>query len=211
MRSVPTVSAFVAALATAVAGCTSLSGLGGSFDYGCKAPIGVRCDSVSGTYHNAIQNNLPSQRRERGDAPSTAPSDLRTLRQRSPSALTTALSLPPGQDERGSGYSPAPLRSQPKTLRLWIKAWEDADHDLNGESLVWVQVDNGRWLVEHVQRQDREMFVPVRPPRNTTAAKAAAVETSKDAAAPQASPGNASPITSALKALQAQGNGGATN
>jgi conjugal transfer pilus assembly protein TraV len=211
MKSISAISVPTTMLAAALAGCANLSGLGGSSDYGCKAPIGVRCDSVSGTYHNAIRNNLPSQRRERGDAPSTAPSDLRALPQPSPSALTTALSLPPGQDERGPGYSPTPLRSQPKTLRLWIKAWEDTDHDLNGESLVWVQVDNGRWLVEHVQRKDREMFVPVRPPRNTTAAKAAAVETSKDAAVPEASSGNASPITSALKALQAQGNSGATN
>ncbi len=45
-----------------LAGCTSISGLTGSSSYACKAPDGVTCDSVSGTYANAVQNNLPSQR-----------------------------------------------------------------------------------------------------------------------------------------------------
>jgi conjugal transfer pilus assembly protein TraV len=49
-----------------------------------------------------------------------------------------------------------PLRAGPRVLRLWIKPWEDADRDLNGESLVYVQIDNGRWLVDHVQRQARD-------------------------------------------------------
>ena len=48
-----------------LAGCTSLSGLSGTSDYACKAPEGVTCDSVSGTYANAIHNNLPSQRARR--------------------------------------------------------------------------------------------------------------------------------------------------
>jgi hypothetical protein len=42
-----------------------MSGLSGSSDYACKAPDGVTCDSVSGTYANAIHNNLPSQRARR--------------------------------------------------------------------------------------------------------------------------------------------------
>ena len=28
----------------------------------------------------------------------------------------------------------------------------------NGESLVYVQIDNGRWLVDHVQRQARDAY-----------------------------------------------------
>lgn len=47
----------------ALSGCMSMSGLGGDSKYACKAPDGVTCDSVSGTYANAVANNLPSQRK----------------------------------------------------------------------------------------------------------------------------------------------------
>ena len=36
-----------------------------------QGPDGVTCDSVSGTYANAVQNNLPSQRRTAGASPGT--------------------------------------------------------------------------------------------------------------------------------------------
>ena len=45
-----------------LAGCMSLSGLSGNSSYACKAPDGVTCQSVSGTYANAVANNLPAQR-----------------------------------------------------------------------------------------------------------------------------------------------------
>ena len=91
----------------------------------------------------------------------------------------------------------------PCVLRLWVKSWEDADRDLVGESLVYVQVDNGRWLVDHVQRQQRDAFAPVRVPKvPTVGAKSAA-------ASPAGAPGQApsqsdepQSITQALRALQ---------
>lgn len=46
-----------------LSGCMSMSGLGGDSKYACKAPDGVTCDSVSGTYANAVANNLPGQRK----------------------------------------------------------------------------------------------------------------------------------------------------
>ena len=49
--------------------CMNMSGLGGDSKYACKAPEGVACDSVSGTYANAVHNNLPSQRAKRSAAP----------------------------------------------------------------------------------------------------------------------------------------------
>ena len=60
----------VVAGAMALAACTNMSGLSGSSSYACKAPDGVICDSVSGTYANAVQNNLPSQK-PRAVAPAT--------------------------------------------------------------------------------------------------------------------------------------------
>ena len=189
-----------------LAGCANLSGLDGTSSYGCKAPEGVKCDSVSGTYHNAIQNNLPSQRRS---AP-TGPADLsvapaaaaagRTLPATTPALLASAARTPPAGE--GAAYLAAPLRAAPRVLRLWIKPWEDAERDLNGESLVYVQVDNGRWLVDHVQRQAREPYAAVRPAKlPPPATKGGAQEAGKAAAGPAPAEDGVS-ITQALRALQ---------
>jgi conjugal transfer pilus assembly protein TraV len=95
----------------------------------------------------------------------------------------------------------APLRAAPRVLRLWIKAWEDADRDLVGESLVYVQVDNGRWLVDHVQRQQREPFVPIRAPRPPAATKSAGAAAGPNG--PSTTPTEDAPsLTQALRALQ---------
>lgn len=179
--------------------CASITGLDGGSSYACKAPEGVRCDSVSGTYHNALQNNLPSQRRGPTSGQSQPPAAPGPAGVRNvPVMLDTAARTMPS--DAAPGYVAAPLRAAPRILRLWIKSWEDADRDLNGESLVYVQVDNGRWLVDHVQRQSRESFAPVRPGKSPAAAK------SGDAAKPSANAGadDASSITQALRALQSR-------
>lgn len=177
--------------------CANFSGLDATSNYACKAPEGVKCDSVSGTYYNAIQNNLPSQRRAPASAPSTSPSTHIPAQRATPAMLSTAVKTAP---DDGVAYAATPLRASPKVLRLWIKSWEDADRDLNGESLVYLQVDNGRWLVDHVQRQSREAFAPVRPGKSPAASKSAA----GDPARPTSSvaPDDASSITQALRALQ---------
>lgn len=188
-------SFFFMATAFALAGCTSFSGLDGSSSYGCKAPDGVKCDSVSGTYYNSMANNLPSQRRTHSPAPVT-PSDA------APTYRTVGISAPsatgPGAASGAlSVAAAAPLRSQPRILRLWIKPWEDADRDLNGESLVFVQVDNGQWLVDRAQRLAREPYAPVKAPKRQLPAAAAS------ASSPNASAGDASSVAQALRARQA--------
>ena len=59
----------------------------------------------------------------------------------------------------------SPLRSQTRVLRLWFKPWEDADHDLYDQGYVYVQIDNGRWLIDHAQQRIRDAYAPVRPPQ----------------------------------------------
>ena len=198
--------AVVTTVATSVlaTGCGSITGLDGQSSYSCKAPDGVRCDSVSGNYHNAIQNNLPSQRRTPmlgGGA--EAPPALPARQAGALSGSTVSVSNPaPSTAARTSAtveptpHSAAPLRASPRVMRLWIKPWEDADRDLNGEAMVYVQVDNGRWLVDHVQRQAREPYAPVRPQTQPVATSAKA----GPAAAPDDGPGSS--ITKALRALQ---------
>lgn len=137
--------------------CMNMSGLGGDSKYACKAPEGVACDSVSGTYANAIHHNLPGQRARR-PATRQESSGERT------SEATTGTAAPTTAGDAGRGFAPRPLRSQARVLRLWIKPWEDADGDLYDQGYVYVQVDNGQWLIDHVQRQIRDAYAPLKPP-----------------------------------------------
>ena len=157
-------SAFAGAMA--LAACTNMSGLSGSSSYACKAPDGVICDSVSGTYANAVQNNLPSQK------PRTVAPALKEGTATATPAGTGALALPsrpiPTTDAAATPMMPA--RSSARVLRLWFKPWEDADRDLYDQGFVYVQIDSGGWLIEHVQRQIREAHAPLRPPPRGTPA-----------------------------------------
>jgi conjugal transfer pilus assembly protein TraV len=160
------------ALASLSVGCSSITGLDGSSTYACKAPEGIKCDSVSGTYHNAVQNNLPAQRRSSLPArPSEGSGTQPTLQ---PIVATSPSASP--------GYAASPLRSQPRILRLWVKPWEDADRDLNGESVVFVQVDNGQWLVDRVQRQAREPYAPIKASKKASTAATGAAGKNEGAA-----------------------------
>lgn len=140
--------------------CMNMSGLGGDSKYACKAPEGVACESVAGTYANALHHNLPSQRARRSPAARQDEFD-----ERAPEAATRAAS-PATAGDAGPGVASSPLRSQARVLRLWIKPWEDADGDLYDQGYVYVQVDNGQWLIDHVQRQIRDAYAPLKPPPN---------------------------------------------
>jgi conjugal transfer pilus assembly protein TraV len=144
-----------------LSGCMSMSGLSGSSSYACKAPDGVTCDSVSGTYANAVQNNLPSQRRTTAATPGTPQAPRATDGIAGAGAAASRIAVSPT-----APLSPTamPLRSSARILRLWFKPWEDADRDLHDQGYVYVRVDDGQWLVEHAQRQIRDAYAPLRPP-----------------------------------------------
>jgi conjugal transfer pilus assembly protein TraV len=143
-----------------------MSGLSGSSSYACKAPEGVICDSVSGTYANAVQNNLPSQK-SRAVAPATKEGTAPAT-----PAGTAATALPPRPaPTAAAAVTPMmPARSSARVLRLWFKPWEDADRDLYDQGFVYVQIDNGGWLIEHVPRHIREPHPSLRPPPRGTPA-----------------------------------------
>ena len=138
--------------------CMNMSGLGGDSKYACKAPEGVACDSVSGTYANAVHNNLPSQRAKRSAAPRKEASEANPPESARPAPSSVATG------DADTAVTPSPLRSQARLLRLWIKPWEDADGDLYDQGYVYVQVDNGQWLIDHVQRQIRDANAPLKAP-----------------------------------------------
>jgi len=135
-----------------------MSGLGGDSKYACKAPDGVACDSVSGTYANALHNNLPSQQAQRS---------ARRQKEASEESPSQSLGRPISSataNASGMAVTPTPLRTQARILRLWIKPWEDADGDLYDQGYVYVQVDNGQWQIDHVQRQIRDRYAPLKLP-----------------------------------------------
>lgn len=142
-----------------LAGCMSLSGLSGNSSYACKAPDGVTCQSVSGTYANAVANNLPAQRTRA--TPTATPASA---------PPSSAASAPAVRNASADAAQGLPLRSAPRILRLWFKPWEDADRDLYDQGYVYVQVDGGRWLVDHAQRAIREAYAPIRAPAGRAAA-----------------------------------------
>ncbi|UEC01775.1 TraV family lipoprotein [Burkholderia vietnamiensis] len=144
-----------------LAACVNMSGLDGDSKYACAAPEGVACDSVAGTYENSIRNNLPSQQRRKA-SDSGAESSRHAADQpgkASPRQPSVALIAPDADTPQ-----PQALRSQARYLRLWIKPWEDADGDLFDQTHIYVQIDNGRWQIEHMQQAIRDRYTPLRPP-----------------------------------------------
>lgn len=166
-RSVVCVAALAGALLAA--GCVSMAGVGGTSEYACKAQPGVRCESVSGTYQNAVKKNLPGQRPSQADQPYPGAGGA-AERALQPVTFAPGVQIAPGL----AAYRTETLRSAPRVLRLWIKPWEDADGDLVDQSYVYVEVDRGRWRIDHVRREQREAFAPVFAPRGAPAPAAAA-------------------------------------
>ena len=166
----------------ALSGCaSSLSGVGSTQGYACKAPVGAQCMSVSGVYAN---HSIAYASR----AVHEAPLATQSVRDRTPVAEpsrpvqtteSTSALMAPGATE---APSPAALRSAPRVIRLWIAPWEDADGDLHEASLVHVVVDTGRWLIERVRPAPRSKLDLATPPLTPPAAIApAAAETRSQA------------------------------
>lgn len=167
----------VAAVAIALSGCASMSGLDAFDSYGCKAPEGVSCISVSGTY----ANSNPGGRLSRGpSAPAKSPGDAPAIY----GAASVALAQP-----AAPGSTTNAIRSNPRLLRVWIAPWEDSDGDLHEEGYVHMVVDNGRWLIEHVRSAARSNVDAVAPP---VAPAADAAPSKSDAE--QISPGQRLPV-----------------
>jgi conjugal transfer pilus assembly protein TraV len=161
---------WTASVLALLAGCSSMSGLDGESHYACQAPIGVACDSVSGTYANAVRNNLPTQRAAPAVAtphpatPDTSGATLQPAQSRTMSATLPPLASTGAGAGAGNGPGPNPpadtaLRSPPRVLRLWTQAWEDRDGDLHDQTYVYVLVDSGQWRMAHIRQQTRQ---PVR-------------------------------------------------
>lgn len=192
----------IALLTLTLNGCAStLSGVGGTQNYACKAPVGALCTSVSGVYANALHGMAEVPRPPQATAAPTmlgdnshdpkvaapivdatrgaASSSHSSILPASQSASAPTLDAAAQADSTVAASEPA-LRSEPRVLRLWIAPWEDSDGDLHDASVVHVVVDTGRWLIERVRPVPRSRLDGVTPP----AAIATPAQTSANESAP---------------------------
>ena len=143
-------------------GCaTGLTGIGGSDKLACKAPDGVTCSSLSGVYANALAGNLPGlmQKHEK-----TSSSFLGIS---VPESKTSENSLYKSKTSAGSsaiaGETPSsgmPIFTKPEIMRIWVAPWEDAEGDLHDQSYLYVVASEGRWAIEHNERQIMNRYMP---------------------------------------------------
>lgn len=131
-------------LAFLLAGCSSMSGFDAKTSFACKAPDGVRCQSMTGIYANIEAKALSGQRSLSG-----AKHDEQVTGSAG-SVLGSPIS------------SGTPIHSAPRILRIWFAPWEDADGDLHDQGYVYLTINNGSWLIEHNQRRISDAFQPVR-------------------------------------------------
>lgn len=130
-----------------LAGCSSFSGFDAKSKFSCKAPDGVLCESMSGIYSTAMQNNLPGQQISHGEKPTKKHA---ANNKNSSGAMSTAV------------YSGMPIRTEPKILRLWFAPWEDEEGDLHDQSYVYLSIGSGKWVIEHNQARIKENYRPIR-------------------------------------------------
>jgi conjugal transfer pilus assembly protein TraV len=129
-----------------------MSGLDGKSEFGCKAPEGVSCSSLSGVYANAVANNLPALKD-------------RLLFERDKEKNKEKKEAEPydAKSEIIIGEAPSsgdPIRSQPKIMRIWIAPWEDSEGDLHDQSYIYVVADYGRWKIEHSKQKIINEYQP---------------------------------------------------
>ena len=156
------------AAALVLAGCADLSGLGASSTFKCNAPPGLPCRSLaavdaaqrSGSHAPSAQEPDGSRATPAGAPARTAMAEIDTPTQGAVAAVGT------GAQER-SAARPAlqlmptgALRSEPTVVRMWVAPWVDRDGDLHDQGHVYLQVDTGRWLIDHNRERIRRAFAP---------------------------------------------------
>lgn len=177
----------ILASAGLLAGCGSISGIGGVSEFECKAPKGVPCMSMSGVYENVRAGNVPGSGgaevvsgQPAAETPSTdRPAEAagpawRTTGEgvqvalTAPESVATAAQAQPGAFAKISPTtmnvpaSGTPLRTPERILRIWIAPMEDTDGTLHDQRYVYVQVDRGQWLLKAFQESGRRTYAPVK-------------------------------------------------
>jgi conjugal transfer pilus assembly protein TraV len=143
-----------------LSGCGGLSGLGATSEFKCTAPVGIPTTATP-TATSTAQAGA-TEPRSAGPAVASASSlEDRATGGGTDRALTAAVS--PAMYKPAAAREPRALgaiRSDPTVIRIWVAPWEDADGDLNDQGYVYLQIDSGRWLIEHNRERIRREFSP---------------------------------------------------
>lgn len=145
-------------------GCGSLSGVGGNNTFGCKAPKGIACQSVSGVYYNTIydKQRQDSEHDQDGKSGSNG-SNYEPLSAR-PHAIHASMQGPEQSGKTGPlDQSQIPARSATREIRIWYAPWLDNDNVAHDESYSYVVVEEGRWLLQRKLDMIRERYTPANP------------------------------------------------
>jgi conjugal transfer pilus assembly protein TraV len=149
----------------ALSGCaSSLSGVGGTQNYACKAPEGALCTSISGVFANSAQGTLRPTPTPANKPPAAPPAAASAAALATALATSGAASVVPSHTTTASVPDRPAMRANARVLRVWVAPWEDSDGDLHEDALVHVLVDTGRWLIEHVRPASRSRMESVAPP-----------------------------------------------
>lgn len=126
------------------------AGLDSERNFKCKAPEGIGCSSLYGTYMNAVQNNLPGQ-------PAKETTDNKNEKEKDEKE----------KEQRIVGIAPStgmPVLSEPVVLRIWMAPWEDNRGVLHDQSYMYVIADTGHWQIEHNRKRIVEKYRLLSPP-----------------------------------------------
>jgi len=137
----------LALTASLAAGCSSLEP-----QYGCPAPNGIACMSITEVSDRDTQG-LPMRRRVPEDptddadtresgAPGGTPLARPTLVSRA-----QALALPTPRDPGD------PIFREPLRLRVWVVDWQDRDRVYHPNHYLYVQVDPGEWVLPRMRER----------------------------------------------------------
>lgn len=139
-----------------------MTGLDTSSSFSCKAPPGVSCQSISGTYSNSVQGNLPFQQQAKnGGSDVAGKSDDDSKPRAAPPQQEKVAKLSPRNMEAMS--SGMPIRQPPLVLRVWVAPYEDESGDLHDQSHFYTMVHSGKWLIEANRTKISNQFRPVYP------------------------------------------------
>lgn len=119
-----------------MAGC---AGVDSESHFKCKAAEGIGCSSLSGTYANAIEDNLPG----------------------SPVKKSSTYDKDAEKEHAITGVAPqtgTPVLSAPVVLRVWVAPWEDGRKVLHDQAYLYAVVDPGHWQVAHSKKRIAEQY-----------------------------------------------------
>jgi conjugal transfer pilus assembly protein TraV len=134
-----------------LSGCASIDGTGSSDKLACPMPDGSTCTRMSDAYQETVYG------------PHHPKAQQITSSNASPveNAVVPNMPVRPLQ----ATIQAIPLRSSPRTLRMWIAPWKDTDGDLIGEARAYLKVDDGDWQIDYIRTDIRKSYTtPLLPP-----------------------------------------------